>query len=229
MPTKPTARRCVLCGKANAGKSGGAFFHTAEIAGRQRSLPSHLACYRRWVADGAIVPPASNLAAWLARASAPPAPLPVEPFAAAEAFARRGVKAQAAVNAILGRPSAIRGKSASVTFRLTPALRGRLEARAKDLGVSLSDTIAMVLDAGLAGGLARGLVGSAAAQASAYAGAAEVTDAQIEALRAAAAGDRLQIRICDRALRGIAKDRANCARMIANDRAAAAAKEGGRP
>jgi len=155
------------------------------------------------------------------------------------AFVAKGQRAQAAVNAtlaeaaiavagrVLGRPSAIRGKSASVTFRLTPALRGRLEARALADGVSLSDAIAIVLAAGLDASPAAVRLGpQAAAKASALAGAAAVTDAQIEALRDAgkAAGDRAQVRTCDRALRGIAKDRANCAAMIANDRAAAKAK-----
>ena len=125
----------------------------------------------------------------------------------------------ARIGARLGRPSTIRGKSASLTFRLTPALRSRLEARATTLGVSLSDAIAMVLDTGLAT-LADGngrLAPHAVAKASALAGAAVVTDAAIERLRAEAlaSGARKLVAICDRALRGIAKDRANCARILA--------------
>jgi hypothetical protein len=126
------------------------------------------------------------------------------------------------IGARMGRPSAISGKSASVTFRLTPALRGRLEARAKADGLSLSDTIAIVLAAGLDGSARAPLnQPQAAAQASALAGAAAVTDGQIETLRAeaAAAGDRAVVRTCDRALRGIAKDRAQAARILANNEA----------
>lgn len=53
--------------------------------------------------------------------------------------------------------------------------------------------------------------------------AAEITDAQIEALRteAGGAGDSAQVAICDRALQGDESARAECARVIADAQAMA--------
>jgi hypothetical protein len=49
----------------------------------------------------------------------------------------------------MGRPSLISGKGARIAFRCPAALRAKLEARADALGVSLSDAVALVLQAGL--------------------------------------------------------------------------------
>ena len=49
----------------------------------------------------------------------------------------------------MGRPSVVAGKGARIAFRCPAALRAKLEARADALGVSLSDAVALVLQAGL--------------------------------------------------------------------------------
>jgi len=50
----------------------------------------------------------------------------------------------------MGRPAHIRGKSATMTIRLTPQLRARLEERAVEQRLTLSDAAAILLERGLA-------------------------------------------------------------------------------
>ena len=50
----------------------------------------------------------------------------------------------------VGRPSLFTDKSTGITFRCSATLRKRLEDRARSLGCSLSDAVAVVLERGLA-------------------------------------------------------------------------------